>query len=288
MAKTRKMANAHNVAIYSARRAIEHDVRAQARLRPAIRRSARVMLQLEHRTEESEIHFGSLWSDSKIEADSKIKPGLEKTLKSTDRLCLCCSKRLPVNDFPSSRPTKACVPACDSVCSSCMAQWLSVKITEDTLHPQVNCPMCQNPIEDDDVPQFVSSDVASKYTHFRLLAATRFLQKDPQWFRCLSPTCVSGQIHEESNESTIFTCQSCGFYSCYECCVPWHPDESCENVQERLSKQSPKSKQSEALMEKSSKMCPNSECKTRVTKISGCNHMHCELGHFLVIGFSCL
>jgi hypothetical protein len=49
----------------------------------------------------------------------------------------------------------------------------------------------------------------------------------PNFFRCTSPHCESGQIHESTNNQPIVTCIACGHRSCFRHKVAWHETLSC-------------------------------------------------------------
>jgi hypothetical protein len=69
------------------------------------------------------------------------------------------------------------------------------------------------------------------------------------------------------------TCPSCQTDMCFNHCVRWHNEQTCEQYQQKLEKAEAAT---EELVEKTAKYCPNESCKIIVTKVSGCDHMTCK------------
>lgn len=49
---------------------------------------------------------------------------------------------------------------------------------------------------------------------------------------CLSPSCNSGQLHENPVDEPIFTCNTCGNKDCAVCDVHWHEGQTCNEYQD--------------------------------------------------------
>ncbi|KAK3721001.1 hypothetical protein LTR37_003291 [Vermiconidia calcicola] len=120
----------------------------------------------------------------------------------------------------------------------------------------------------------------------------------PNFQRCMSGSCSSGQIHDGGD---IFSCTACQYKHCMSCDVALHSGETCDLYQELSTKEKEKRKallaksadiEKEAMelakrtekeeaeaaetLKKVAKLCPG--CKRKVMKTSGCDHIHC--GYF--------
>ena len=121
-----------------------------------------------------------------------------------------------------------------------------------------------------------------------MLRAT--LSAIPDFYHCMSPSCPSGQIHEDAENNPIFTCNSCRNRYCITCKTPWHGDISCEMFRrgeqrkeaedgerkELKTRKQAEEKATEAALRKVTKDCPGCGCK--IEKIAdGCDIMNCEI-----------
>ncbi|KAK5720764.1 hypothetical protein LTR15_006725 [Elasticomyces elasticus] len=103
-----------------------------------------------------------------------------------------------------------------------------------------------------------------------------------RWY--ISPGCNSGQDHYDGD---IFRCGSCGHKACAGCNVAWHEDETCEVYQERIAQENQgrenreqRVRDEEASVEtlgRTTKICPNPECRRKLEKSGGCDHFTCKI-----------
>lgn len=100
------------------------------------------------------------------------------------------------------------------------------------------------------------------------------LSADPDFRFCLSTTCDSGQLHPGGANEPIFSCQACGHKHCVSCETNWHEDQTCEQYQATLHRNTENDEQSQQEVNRISKPCP--QCHIPIQKHTGCDHMTCE------------
>ena len=100
------------------------------------------------------------------------------------------------------------------------------------------------------------------------------LSADPDFRFCLSTTCDSGQLHPGGANEPIFSCQACGHKHCVSCETNWHEDQTCEQYQATLHRNTENDEQSQQEVNRISKPCP--QCRVPIQKHTGCDHMTCE------------
>ena len=88
---------------------------------------------------------------------------------------------------------------------------------------------------------------------------------DPYVRWCPKPDCGT-MLRAESLDVKYLTCHVCKEKVCFNCNEKWHPKISCERA-------SDKSYSNWSMRKKNVDKCPN--CKLRIEKESGCNHMTC-------------
>ncbi|KAF1983170.1 hypothetical protein K402DRAFT_436875, partial [Aulographum hederae CBS 113979] len=103
----------------------------------------------------------------------------------------------------------------------------------------------------------------------------------PKFLWCLNSSikCTFGQIHTGGTAAPIFCCQVCGFKQCAIDHCAWHEGESCEEYRVRTARVH---RENEAKSKKYLKRfppCPNKECRARIAKEDGCDHMTCACKH---------
>lgn len=100
------------------------------------------------------------------------------------------------------------------------------------------------------------------------------LTADPDFRFCFSMACESGQLHPGGASEPIFSCQVCRHKHCVVCETNWHEDQTCEEFQAELHRNTENDEKSEKEVEKISKPCP--ECRVPIQKNKGCDHMTCQ------------
>jgi E3 ubiquitin-protein ligase RNF14 len=104
----------------------------------------------------------------------------------------------------------------------------------------------------------------------------------PDLIYCRRPGCPYGQIHDSEGGNNIFICRrpGCGFKLCVTHDVEIHEGETCEEYDRRISGAKAAEEEEKANIEaikKLTKKCPNETCGWNIEKITGCDHMTCEL-----------
>lgn len=76
-------------------------------------------------------------------------------------------------------------------------------------------------------------------------------------------------------------CHECRGRTCIRCDVVWHPEVSCQDIQERrVEARAADEQASIKYLQANSKRCPN--CKSATEKNRGCDHMTCEISSYFV------
>lgn len=69
----------------------------------------------------------------------------------------------------------------------------------------------------------------------------------------------------------------CSFISCSRHNVPWHEGETCNEFDARLAVQNKDhDKGSKKEVKRITKACPKKNCRLRIDKNGGCQHMTCK------------
>jgi hypothetical protein len=107
-------------------------------------------------------------------------------------------------------------------------------------------------------------------------ATMDFLRSMPDFVPCPSSTCKDGAFMADGN---LFTCQTCKFRYCFDCNVPFHEGERCQEFLDRTKEDRRKTleiAQSLETLKSTTKACP--KCKSPIEKNNGCDHMSCKCG----------
>ena len=109
----------------------------------------------------------------------------------------------------------------------------------------------------------------------------------PNFAMCLSPTCDSGQIHDGGDDQPIITCTTCQFQTCFIHKMSWHTGMTCAEYDAQQTKRLAQEAASEKFISETSVICPNPNCRYRIHKYAGCDHIKCMLFPFLMRVRSC-
>jgi hypothetical protein len=168
--------------------------------------------------------------------------------------CLICSEELS--------DAAVIVPDCHhAFCKSCISTFVELKITEGQVL-RFNCPHhgCTNELTNEQVEADLSEELAQKLALFKRHEQLS-LNQNLRW--CPRPDCQGYDIG--SLNKTSLKCNSCSYEYCYYCAEVPHGKKKCKAEADKLlDKWSRKN---------GVKYCPN--CKRRVMKSAGCNHMTC-------------
>jgi len=183
--------------------------------------------------------------------------------------CSICIEDKRISEMPTKITANCAHPP--STCKDCLKQWLASSL-ESGSWDRLKCPDCSELLEFLDVKRNASPETFARYDTL----ATRAVLKDIPNFRwCLSTSCESGQIHDET--CAKFKCVGCQARHCIVHNVPWHKGETCDEYSRRNRQRKKEDKASETIIKKTSKKCP--ECQRDVHKWTGCNHITCVCTH---------
>ena len=174
---------------------------------------------------------------------------------SRSTTCMICSQ-------PTNEVTRVVVSSCThTFCATCIKTYLEIRIKEAQVLA-MPCPDfdCLSEIPEDLTYLYVSKECWTKYMKFK---RNEELAKNQNLRWCPQPDCEG--YDTGSMSKTTLTCNVCSYLYCYYCGEAPHPNKKCKHKADyALDKWSKK---------RGAKFCPN--CKSRVEKNDGCNHMTC-------------
>ncbi|KAF2097382.1 hypothetical protein NA57DRAFT_77639 [Rhizodiscina lignyota] len=193
-----------------------------------------------------------------------------------ERTCAICSEELHPLEFPAKPPTSECTHKVNT-CSHCLEKWVAADL-EGRGWQHVSCPECRRPFSHADMKRAANDDTFERYDKLSARAVVGDIQNF-HW--CVAAGCGSGQVHEgdENGENPIFDCGQCGHRQCVKHKVAWHENETCDEYDYRISGNRQRDQENQASEEtaaRTTQICPNQRCKSRIEKRSGCDHMTCE------------
>ncbi|KAJ2896838.1 hypothetical protein MKZ38_005137 [Zalerion maritima] len=141
------------------------------------------------------------------------------------RECAICADEKLNHLFPSKSLTDECIHI-PNTCLECLETHIRTRMGDELWHAKViTCPECLSPLEYDEIRQY--ADPATFERHTTLLTNTTLFSL-PNFFKCVSPGCDSGQIHDSGSNAPIVACIVCGHRACFTHKVPWHHTMSCD------------------------------------------------------------
>jgi hypothetical protein len=151
-------------------------------------------------------------------------------------------------------------------CRGCVLDYVNALVVEGKVD-KIACPgvTCELVFHEIDVETLVDSVTFEKYQRFKL---RNDLMKDPNLRWCSEPNCTG--YMKGSASSPQMACPVCNSAHCFLCGSKWHPDQSCDQIQDKEYKAW--ANQHEV------QLCP--QCKRPVEKNAGCNHMTCVCCHY--------
>lgn len=151
-------------------------------------------------------------------------------------------------------------------CPSCANSYLKESIQIGKVK-EIKCPSftCKNIIKPNEIKEFIKDEeLVKKYERFLLRLELDF---DPSIRWCINTKCDNYLRGSAENPKLI--CK-CGEAMCFNCSMGWHEGKTCNEIID-LEYENYKLKMN--MMD-----CP--KCKSRIEKISGCNHMSCTRCHY--------
>ncbi|KAI4831225.1 hypothetical protein E4T44_09621 [Aureobasidium sp. EXF-8845] len=184
--------------------------------------------------------------------------------------CVVCGTKKYFNQFPGQAKVNSHEHGAN-VCRSCYVSHLKVEIDSKTWD-EVACPECPVRLTYNEVENMADPEDFAKYERASIRAT---LAADPDFRFCFSSACDSGQLHPGGTSEPIFSCQACRHKHCVVCETNWHDDQTCEEYQATLHRNTETDEQSQREVDKCSKPCP--QCRVPIQKNSGCDHMTCKM-----------
>jgi len=157
-------------------------------------------------------------------------------------------------------------------CLNCLKGYINEKILSGKVI-DIRCPnpKCDQLFNYQDVKYIVDKQSFIKYEEFTLLAA---LKSDPSVIWCVNPRgCGNAIIIDPEQNVRRVRCGECGYDFCKLCNEEWHIN-SCEQYQQWKIDNNQVDEEFMKWSKENAKNCPN--CKVRIQKMSGCNHMTCS------------
>ena len=189
----------------------------------------------------------------------------------TMRDCVCCCEQRPPLDFPAKSPTANCEHP-SRTCLECLQSWISSEL--DTKGCEgLTCPECSLALGYNDVRRVASPETCDL---FEKLLTRNALSTLDEFAWCLAANCGFGQLNIANNN--FMKCASCGYKQCLKHKVAWHPNETCDQYEHRVSgaQASEEERLTAAMIDNVSKKCPGPKCGWRIQKDSGCDHIKCK------------
>ncbi|KJY02510.1 hypothetical protein TI39_contig47g00004 [Zymoseptoria brevis] len=164
-------------------------------------------------------------------------------------------------------------PSCRA-CLSCWCQHLHSQL-ESLDHNKLSCLGCERILSTQEIMDIQARFKRKDRVEPKLQekATMAFLRSQPDFVSCPSSACKDGASMADGH---IFTCRTCRYRYCFDCNVPFHEDEGCQEFQDRIQEDERKTLEIAESLEtvsKTTKACP--ECKTRIERSIGCDHMTC-------------
>ncbi|EAR89393.3 Ibr domain protein (macronuclear) [Tetrahymena thermophila SB210] len=223
----------------------------------------RVQKFKDRRTQSSCLHNHNYENDQSI-----VKINLNKDLfgsslivssENTQQQVLECAICCQEYTISKKRPLLNCD---HQFCSDCLKQYILNKINCcQVLH--ILCPQegCDQEYNEKQIGEILNDDYQKeRYIKFK---QRQQLQLDPDIRWCIRPGC-NNAIKGQKNDPKL-KCSECNMMICYFCTNQWHEGQTCEQAIDQEYNQMAKNFKV--------KYCP--QCKTKIQKNDGCNHMTC-------------
>lgn len=154
-----------------------------------------------------------------------------------------------------------------SFCKECVVDYLTVSISEGKVM-SVKCPQagCFEVFTADRLETLLPDELLAKYRKFK---SNQEVEQDPSARWCPNPNCGT-ILRARTDTEDRLDCTECGMAVCFVCGEKWHPDKTCEEAIDQSYKTWAQGKPVQ--------QCP--QCRRRVEKEDGCNHVACHVCHY--------
>jgi hypothetical protein len=180
---------------------------------------------------------------------------------------------------------KKLTPTCNhrvNTCSSCVREHLTTILNGGSLSAasSYSSIVCMNAVyrsTDSCTGKFDAASIQSflttaGFTRWQELAFQEWVEGQPEFRWCSSPTCGSGQLVDGGETaSSYFTCMKCHNKTCMRHRVPFHNGVSCDAYDKSLATDE---RALAGWKAQHTKPCPN--CRHAIEKNGGCDHMTCK------------
>lgn len=148
-----------------------------------------------------------------------------------------------------------------SFCRNCCASHIVEQISTNKVLT-IKCPYdgCNHEMTEEQVINLLDQETSEKYTRLKKIA---LLNQNPNLRWCVRPGCDKYIIGKPGKHKLVCECK---MKICFSCGNEYHRFKSCEAVINGVYQKYAKEKHVQA--------CP--QCKSRIEKTGGCNHMTCS------------
>jgi len=202
-----------------------------------------------------------------ITHETMLEPTQAKPVPGQE--CVVCRDHKSSEQYDSETPASACTHRV-TVCKQCMASHIEAELNQKGEIINIKCPVCRSVLEFNDVKRGASQRIFERYD---TLLLRKQLQSMPDFRWCKNAQCGSGQIHDGGVDRPIMRCHGCNELSCFRHDIPWHYEQTCEEVDLLLST-NVNDVASRTYVISNTKPCP--VCSESIEKNGGCDHMTCR------------
>lgn len=205
--------------------------------------------------------------------------------------CTICDGSFAIPNDQTQRITPECSHLRD-VCTDCLRQWISSR-SRVSGWDNLICPSCSVPLQHNDVQTWAFPSDFERYDTAQLEQALK--EMDTSFITCAFPDCqAKGRRDGFCNPETDswVECYMCKRRTCVSCRAENHNEMTCAEYQihrarkaldnRKRAKEKAKEEELSAThfanfeRKKSYKTCPNTKCKARIEKVTGCEHVKCK------------
>ncbi|KAF2707664.1 hypothetical protein K504DRAFT_383363 [Pleomassaria siparia CBS 279.74] len=198
------------------------------------------------------------------------------------QVCHVCKEEKHIAHFSTWAPTTKCVHP-PQTCLGCIQQCIATCIKTKGWD-QCKCPECGLSLSHEDIKLFATQETFARYDH---LSTRATLSNLPNFHWCQSPTCSSGQFHDERALNNLtFACESCGHMHClnHHPTASYHAGETCIQYEARIASpctpsvpppSSQKHAEETADQQQYIIPCPNDTCSWFIENSEGCDKITC-------------
>jgi hypothetical protein len=184
-----------------------------------------------------------------------------------------------VLDIPAGCASHLCIRKTNKagpICKECIGKSLAGSLSFKSAS-QVGCPdeKCRKPWDATEyITQYLSTE---DFTAFSERLFDSFTKTNKRMFMCKNSSCNGGGIVDMRATANKgfpnMECPECKMRQCFNCQVPWHADETCQEHQLKHKRTKEDEGSLRALAKEGARRCTH--CAYAVIKIDGCPNMHC-------------